>query len=354
MEKSFIDLESNSYYIYIEEGILNYLTDYIGNADKYLIIIDKNVEKYYGDIVYEGLEGKPIYKIILTPGENTKTMNTVENILSQMVEFGLTRKSKIIAVGGGVVGDISGFCASIYMRGIPFIQVPTTLLSQVDSSVGGKTGVNMPQGKNLIGSFYQPETVIIDINTLKTLDRREVISGLGEVIKYGIIWDYDFFNNIKTHILNILEGEGKQIKVIIKRCCEIKAKIVSEDEKELGIRKILNYGHTIGHGLESITNYKKYTHGEAVILGMYYEAFMARNLGYIEEDYFMEIENLIKNLNLSLDIKELDMEQLVKAMLKDKKNKEGKISFILPIGKGKVEEKLFDKIDVVSELSKIK
>lgn len=354
MEKSFIDLESNSYYIYIEEGILNYLADYIGNADKYLIIFDKNVEKYYGDRVYKSLEGKVICSIILTPGENTKTMNTVENILSQMVEFGLTRKSKIIAVGGGVVGDISGFCASIYMRGIPFIQVPTTLLSQVDSSVGGKTGVNMPQGKNLIGSFYQPETVIIDINTLKTLDRREVISGLGEVIKYGIIWDYDFFNNIKTHILNILEGEGKQIKVIIKRCCEIKAKIVSEDEKELGIRKILNYGHTIGHGLESITNYGKYTHGEAVILGMYYEAFMARNLGYIEEDYFMEIENLIKNLNLSLDIKELDMEQLVKAMLKDKKNKEGKISFILPIGKGKVEEKLFDKIDVVSELNKIK
>lgn len=353
MEKIYIDLGINSYYIYIKEGLLNFLSSYIGKADKYLIILDENVEKVYGDMVCKNLEANEIYKIVIPYGEESKNLGLVEKVLSRMIEIGITRRSKIIALGGGVVGDIAGFCASIYMRGIPFIQVPTTLLSQVDSSIGGKTGVNMPYGKNMVGSFYQPEVVIIDINTLQTLDKKELISGLGEVIKYGIIWDYDFFNIINKNISNILKLEESIMKIIIKRCCEIKAEIVSKDEKELGIRKILNHGHTIGHGLEVITDYKEYNHGEAVLLGIYYESFIAKNLGYIEEDYFIEIESLIKNLNISLDISKFNMEDLVYAMMKDKKNKEGKISFILPMGKGKVQEKSFNKIDLISELYKV-
>lgn len=352
MEKVFIDLGANSYNIYIDGGLLNFLVEYIGQGDKYLIISDGNVERIYGDVLYKSLEGKDVYKFIISPGEMSKTLGMVEQIISKMIEFGFTRESRIIALGGGVVGDISGFCASIYMRGIEFIQIPTTLLSQVDSSVGGKTGVNMDQGKNMIGSFYQPEAVIIDINTLKTLNKRELISGIGEVIKYGIIWDYGFFKWIKENFRDILELKENTIKTIIKKCCEIKVNIVSQDEKELGIRKILNYGHTIGHGLEAITNYEKYTHGEAVIVGMYYEAFMARNLGYINEEYFKEIESIIIDLDISLDIRDFSIETLVAAMMKDKKNKENKISFIFPKGKGKVEEVLLDKKDVILEMGK--
>ena len=352
MKKVFIDLGVNSYYIYIDDGLLNSPLEYIGQGDKYLIILDENIERIYGNILYDSLKGKEIHKFVIPPGEKSKTLGMVEEILSKMIEFGLTRKSKIIALGGGVVGDISGFCASIYMRGIAFIQIPTTLLSQVDSSVGGKTGVNMDQGKNMVGSFYQPESVIIDTNTLKTLNKRELISGIGEVIKYGIICDYEFFKWIKENLKYILQLEKNTMKTIIKKSCKIKAHIVSEDEKDVGIRKILNYGHTIGHGLETITNYEKYTHGEAVILGMYYEAFIAKNLGYIEEKYFREIENLIISLDVSLDMRDCSIELLVDAMMKDKKNKENKISFIFPKERGKAEEDLLDKKDVILEMSK--
>lgn len=346
MERVFIDLNENSYFIHIERGLLSSLSDYVGKADKWLLITDENVDRLYGDIVYEALQGKELYKVIIKPGEQSKTMHIVEDILSKMIKFDLTRNSKIIALGGGVVGDISGFCASIYMRGITFIQVPTTLLSQVDSSVGGKTGVNMCEVKNMVGSFYQPEAVIIDTNTLKTLPNKELISGLGEVIKYGIIWDYNFFNNIKKNIVKMLQLEEGVMESIIKKCCEIKAEIVSQDEKEMGLRKILNHGHTIGHGLETITSYEKYTHGEAVLVGMYYESLMAKNFGYIEETYFDEIRELIKSLGISLDISEFPLEVLVKAMMKDKKNREEKISFIFPKDRGKVEEVLLDRGEV--------
>lgn len=346
MERVFIDLGGNSYFIHIEEGLLSSLSDYVGKADKWLLITDSNVNRLYGDIVDEALQGKDLYKIIIKPGEQSKTITKVEEILTRMIDFGLTRQSKVIALGGGVVGDIAGFCASIYMRGIPFIQVPTTLLSQVDSSVGGKTGVNMREGKNMVGSFYQPETVIIDINTLKTLSNKELISGIGEIIKYGIIWNYNFFNIIKKNLIKMLELEEVIMESIIKKCCEIKSQIISQDEKELGIRKILNHGHTIGHGLEAITSYKRYTHGEAVLVGMYYESLMAKNFGYIEEAYFNEIEEIIKSLGISLDITELPLEVLVETMMKDKKNREEKISFIFPKDRGKVEEVFLNRGEV--------
>lgn len=346
MGKVFIDLDQMSYDIHIEKSLLNSISDYIGDADKWMIITDRNVDQLYGEKVVKALEGKEIHKYIIDPGEESKSFSTVENILNEMIEKGLTRKSKIIALGGGVVGDLAGFCASIYMRGISFIQIPTTLLAQVDSSVGGKTGVNMAQGKNMVGSFYQPRAVIIDTDTLRTLPKRELISGMGEIVKYGVIWDYEFLNLIEENLQAIMNLEEELMKKIIKKCCQIKAEVVSKDERELGLRKILNFGHTLAHAIETLTDYKRYTHGEAVLIGMYHEALMAKDFGYIDEEYFKKIGNLIKDLGVCLNISEFSMESLREAMMKDKKNKDGKISFIFPKGRGRVEEVLLKKEEI--------
>jgi 3-dehydroquinate synthase len=205
----------------------------------------------------------------------------------------------------------------------------------------------MPQAKNIVGSFYQPKSVMIDIEVLRTLPKRELLSGIGEVIKYGIIYDYDFLCYISDEFAQIMNLKEESLKKVIKKCCEIKAEIVSKDEKEKGLRKILNYGHTIGHGLEAITQYKKYTHGEAVLIGMYYEAKMAKVMGLIKEEYYKEIENIIKKTEISLDIGEFSLQDLVKSMTKDKKNQGDKISFILPSSKGEVKEVLLSKEEVV-------
>ncbi len=345
MEKILIDLDIDSYYIYIGKRFLNYIDDYIGNIDKVMIVTDENVDSFYGEIITENLK-EETHKFIIESGESSKTLSTVERILSKMLELNFTRNSKIIALGGGVVGDIAGFVASIYMRGISFLQVPTTLLAQIDSSVGGKTGVNLPNGKNMIGSFYQAELVLIDTDTLKTLPRREIISGLGEIIKYGLIWDYEFLNYIENNLNDILNLKEDILKNIICKCCKIKAEIVSKDEKELGLRKILNYGHTIGHALETASSYKRYSHGEAILIGMYYEGIMAKKLDLIGDDYLLKIQRIIESLDIDLDISVYPKELLLDNMMGDKKNKEGKISFIFPNGKASVKEVLLDRGEV--------
>lgn len=343
MEKVLINLQENSYSIYIEKNMLQTIKLFLPHADKYFLITDKNVNQIYINDLLKSFEEKIVYQYIIEPGEPSKNFSNLEIILNTMIEKGLTRSSIVIAFGGGVVGDISGFCASIYMRGIGFIQIPTTLLGQVDSSVGGKTGVNMFGGKNMIGSFYQPQAVFIDTSTLHTLPRREVISGLGEIIKYGIIWDYKFLDYIDKNYNNILALEENTIKAIIKKCCTIKAEIVSQDEKETGLRKILNFGHTIGHSLEVITGYNRYTHGEAVLIGMYYETSLSYRLGFIESDYFEKVQAIICKSKINLDISEFTLESLIEIMVKDKKNQDGKISFILPKTEGIVEEVLLNK-----------
>lgn len=345
MEKILIDLDIDSYYIYIGKRFLNYIDDYIGNIDKVMIVTDENVDSFYGEMITENLK-EETHKFIIESGESSKTLSTVERILSKMLELNFTRNSKIIALGGGVVGDIAGFVASIYMRGISFLQVPTTLLAQIDSSVGGKTGVNLPNGKNMIGSFYQAELVLIDTDTLKTLPRREIISGLGEIIKYGLIWDYEFLNYIENNLNDILNLKEDILKNIICKCCKIKAEIVSKDEKELGLRKILNYGHTIGHALETVSSYKRYSHGEAILIGMYYEGIMAKKLDLIGNDYLLKIQRIIESLDIDLDISVYPKELLLDNMMRDKKNKEGKISFIFPNGKASVKEVLLDRSEV--------
>ncbi|MBB6218077.1 3-dehydroquinate synthase [Anaerosolibacter carboniphilus] len=343
MEKLQIDLGEKSYPIYIGSGLLERLEDYIDTADQWVVITDENLESLYEAWLKQTLKNKTVYKIVIVPGEESKNIHTVVEIIDYLHEIGCTRQSKILAFGGGVVGDIAGFCASIYMRGIEYIQMPTTLLAQVDSSVGGKTGINIAQGKNIMGTFYQPQAVIIDVNLLRTLSKRDFMSGLGEVVKYGVIYDYDFFQYIRSHRDEIFSLDQACIGYIIKRCCEIKAGIVSQDEKEKGMRKILNFGHTIGHALESITAYEKYTHGEAVWVGMYHEILLAERLGLIKHDYFEELLDFFQAMGVSYDISAYDKEGLIDMMSKDKKNLHGKISFILPIDRSKVVEKLLSR-----------
>ncbi len=350
MEKVKVNLKENGYSILIGNGLLKNLENLIeNNTEQDFIITDKNVDALYGNYldVLDSYE-----RIIIEPGEQSKSIDVTAGILKQMLEKGASRKSKIIAFGGGVVGDLAGFCSAIYMRGIPFIQIPTTLLAQVDSSVGGKTGINLLHYKNSIGAFHQPTKVIIDTDLLHTLPYKELLSGIGEIIKYGIIYDYEFFNYVVKNIGQIKECDGNIMSYVVKRCCEIKAEIVSRDEKEESLRKILNFGHTIGHALEGITDFSKYAHGEAVIIGMYHETIMAEKMGIVDEGYAAKILNFLSGLRVDLNIDDYPVSELTDWMLKDKKNIGGKISFILPIKEGIVEERLFEKDEIFHSMVK--
>ncbi|MDO8746914.1 MAG: 3-dehydroquinate synthase, partial [Thermodesulfovibrionales bacterium] len=243
----------------------------------------------------------------------------------------------LIALGGGVIGDITGFVASTYMRGIDYIQIPTPLLAQVDSSVGGKTGVNHKLGKNMIGTFYQPKLVWIDIDILKTLPQKEFFAGLAEVIKYGVIWDAKLFAFLENNRDKILRLDEKSLTHIIKRSCEIKAEVVSKDEREAGLRAILNYGHTIGHAIETATGYKKYLHGEALTIGMFIEAEIAESLKLLKEKTVQRIKSLIESYGLPTKIPvRINRNALLASMQLDKKAVAGELKFILPERIGKV------------------
>ncbi len=344
METLGIDLGTRSYSIYVGQGLLQTLSSYLASRDTWVLITDDIVDRLYGERLIGEWKDSTMYRIVLPAGEDTKTLTRVEETIESMLNLGVTRSSGIIALGGGVVGDVAGFCASIYMRGIAYAQVPTTLLAQVDSSVGGKTAVNMPQGKNAVGSFYQPEVVVIDTTTLRTLPHRQLISGLAEVMKYGVIADYEFLTYLQEHLGAILALEDQVLERIVTRCCGIKAEIVAADEREAGLRRVLNYGHTVAHALEAVTKYGTYTHGEAVLIGMYLEAQMARKLGLLGHDDCSEILDLIQRLGSEVEL-EFKLEHsllsnMVFMMGKDKKNRDGKIAFVLPIGAGQTREVL--------------
>lgn len=341
MEKVAIDLGVNQYTIYIESRIINQLGDYI-QGQELIVITDEVVNSLYGHILREVFHDRNMLLYVLPSGEENKTLGQATAILNYMLDHQLSRNAKLIAFGGGVVGDIGGFCASIYMRGIDYYQVPTTLLAQVDSSVGGKTAINMPQGKNLIGSFYQPKGVIIDPSLLATLPPQQIISGLGEVIKYGIILDYSFLTFLNKHLDELLNLNQGILKQVIKRCLEIKSKITMMDERESGVRKILNHGHTLGHSLEAATGYGVFTHGEAVLWGMLMEASMACQQGLINQGYFNQIASLIHRCPISIQ-PTISAEALLQHMLLDKKNQENRISLILPVGQGMVKEFFYDR-----------
>lgn len=270
MKQLFVDLKAHSYQIMIEQGLRQHITDYIKEVyqgKKIVLMTDTHVDHYYGEQMYQTLsQNYQVLKIVLPAGEQTKSFHQLAPIYEQLVDFQLTRSDAIMAMGGGVIGDIAGFIAATYLRGITFIQMPTSLLAQVDSSVGGKVGVDLPQGKNLIGAFYQPKIVLIDPLMLMTLPDRDFNDGMAEVIKYGCILDMSFFEQLEqlTHRELIMT----HIDDIIWQCCDLKRHVVEQDERDQGERLKLNYGHTFGHALEAATNYQMYSHGQAISIGM--------------------------------------------------------------------------------------
>lgn len=335
MAELHVGLEDRSYPIYIESGCLERIGDDLAQkniGNRYAIIADMNVTKLYGDRLLAIMSNAGL-KARLFPfpaGEQGKTLFTVEALASRMARAGYDRQDAVIALGGGVTGDIAGFLASAYMRGIPFVQVPTSLLAQVDSSVGGKTGVDLPEGKNLVGAFYQPKAVYVDIDVLQTLPREELLGGLAEVIKYGVIRDGDFFTFLEEYRRKILRLEPKIIEKMISRCCEIKAEVVAADEREGGLRKILNYGHTIGHAVEGASSYQL-IHGMAVAIGMVAAARLSVLRETLSGKDNERIYAIISAYGMPVAVPHHLDRQVIKRYLKaDKKAVGGKVFYVLP------------------------
>lgn len=341
---------SYSYDIVIGENLLvdvDSLVKKYTDACKFLIVTDETVAKLYKDSVH--IENA--VWLVLKNGEEQKNFDNFKLILDTAVKNRLERKDCIIAFGGGVVGDMAGYAAASYMRGIDFIQIPTTLLAQVDSSVGGKVAINHEHGKNLIGAFYQPKCVIADISLLKTLDIRQLKTGLAEVLKYAFIekscetpLNYRFFDFLKQNQNEIFNLKPEIMAKLVNICCTLKACVVNKDETEKGLRAILNLGHTYAHAIENLTGYAVYTHGEAVAAGIKMAFKLSLNLGLIEKEYYNNTLSLINNYEIAPKIIEFDKEKFYNEMFLDKKAQNGKIRFVLPNG--------FSCVKVTSDVSK--
>lgn len=349
MKDIFVGLDADSYHITIGNGIISQIGKLLQDkvsafskenrkSNKTLIISDENVAVLYADQISSQLNecGFIVKHIYNPPGEKHKNYSAIEKLYNAFFEHQMDRKSLVIALGGGVVGDLAGFAAATFMRGVPYIQIPTTLLAQVDSSVGGKTGYNHPRGKNMIGSFYQPEGVFIDTDTLTTLPKEELTAGLVEVIKYGMIRSGQFFEFLENSLDDILKLDNYALEYIVFNSCKTKADIVEDDEKEGGIRAILNYGHTIGHAIEALTNYSQYRHGEAVAIGMVYASKIAREMGLTDDSIINRQKSLLERLGLLTEVSEIEPLKIVEKLYQDKKTIGGKLRFVLPVKIGEV------------------
>lgn len=326
-----VGLGARSYPIIVGTGLVENLGDHVPNQGKIAVISTPVISDLYGESL-GSIDHE--YDLILVPdGEAAKTWETVEEVLGKLLELGLDRKSSLVALGGGTVGDLAGFVASIYMRGIQVIQVPTTLLGMVDSSIGGKTAVNHPKGKNLVGSFHQPSKVIIDPVFLESLPEREIRSGLAETVKYGVISDEELFGLLEK--TRFTEFDPETMVQIIARCAAIKARYVEKDERDdKGIRASLNYGHTTGHSIESLSKHEV-NHGEGVAIGMNVASLIAEKECYVTLEMRKRQEKLLKTIGLPVKVPDLPIKKLVEVMHKDKKAEGGKIRFVLPVGIGK-------------------
>lgn len=319
----FVNLKENSYNILIERGLLSKLGEELKKiyfGEKIFIITDENVDKYYGAKVKDELDkaGYKTRKMVLTPGEETKSFSTLPGIYNELLDFKLTRKELIITLGGGVIGDLGGFVASTFLRGVSFVQIPTSLLAQVDSSVGGKVAVDLEKGKNLVGSFYQPKGVFIDPDVLNTLPEKFYKDGMAEVIKYGCIKDRNFFYMLKS--LKSREEVMNNIEDILYKCCYIKKFVVERDEKDLGERMLLNFGHTLGHAVEKYYNFTGYSHGEAVAMGMYNISLKSEGEGITEKGVSEEIKEILINYDLPYEVDIKDNNKIIDTISLDKKN----------------------------------
>ena len=335
-----LDLGARSYPIYIDSGLFNdsdLFSSHIRNK-RICIVTNTIVAPLYLAKIKERLANFDVDEVILPDGEAEKNLANFERIMSHLLANEHGRDTTLIALGGGVIGDITGFAAASYQRGIDFIQIPTTVLSQVDSSVGGKTAVNHPLGKNMIGAFYQPKAVIIDIDSLSTLPEREFNAGMAEVIKYGILGDYDFFVWLEKNIALIKAGDKDTLSQMIEKCCQCKADIVACDETEAGVRTLLNLGHTFGHAIEAEQGYGNWLHGEAVATGMVLASKLAVEMNLLEVSELCRIESLIKEFDLPLIApKNMGLDDFVRHMRRDKKNIGGKLRFIVPTAIGQSE-----------------
>ncbi|MDO8939639.1 MAG: 3-dehydroquinate synthase [Methylicorpusculum sp.] len=327
-----VDLGDRSYPIYIEAGLLNQ-ADLVRKhirAQQVLVLTNETVAPLYLATLINHLEGYSVETVVLPDGEQYKTLDYLNRIFDQLLTKKFSRNATLIALGGGVIGDMGGFAAACYQRGIVFIQIPTTLLAQVDSSVGGKTGVNHPLGKNMIGAFYQPQSVIIDTDVLDTLPDRELSAGLAEVIKYGLIRDPDFFEWLEDNIDKLLARDKPALSFAIERSCRNKAEVVVADELEADVRATLNLGHTFGHAIETGSGYGHYLHGEAVAIGTCQAADLSKRLGWLTESEFARIIALFKKANLPvLPPESMDSDRFIELMAVDKKNLDGKVRLIL-------------------------
>ena len=350
-----VSLRSNPYEIVISSGIFDQFGEYFlkwtKGAKNAIVVTDSNVEPLYGLKIAEILADAGVNNdlCVVEAGEESKCLDVAAMLWERLIECGADRKTVVVAVGGGVVGDLAGFVAATLNRGLPFIQVPTTLLAQVDSSVGGKTGINIPQGKNLVGAFWQPKGVLMDTQTLKTLDDRQYRAGLAEVVKYGVILDANFFNFLEQSVQKIHARDEAVLAKIIARCCELKAQIVLEDERETsGRRAVLNYGHTFGHVVEKLGGYGVYLHGEAVGIGM---SFAARLACWLEPEN-LKLERLAQRqdalltaLKIPTKAPEFNRDAILNTMLHDKKTVNGTIRFVLPNRMGECEMKKISNIE---------
>lgn len=332
-----VELGERSYPIFITPGILAdgvSLQQHI-KGQKVVIVSNEVVYPLYGAQLEQQLSGLSIDTVVLPDGEQYKTLASFEQVITRLLELGSGRDTTLIALGGGVIGDLTGYVAASFQRGMPFIQVPTTLLSQVDSSVGGKTAVNHPLGKNMIGAFYQPQAVFIDTNSLSTLPPREFAAGMAEVIKYGIIYDTEFFAWLEANIEPLKALEDAALQHAIQRCCAIKAEIVAQDEKEKGLRALLNLGHTFGHAIEAEQGYGNWLHGEAVSAGMVIACQVAEQKGWLSASDLRRVVSLLEQFDLPVAAPaDMACEQFLQHMQHDKKVAAGQIRYIIPTSIG--------------------
>jgi len=338
-QKITVGLGDRSYPILIGHAILDQLAGALAEIDfprQLAIITNDTVNPLYSGQLIDALTGfaDTVEVISIPDGESYKTLSTLETVFTELIEKGFDRSCGLIALGGGVVGDLAGFAAASYLRGVPFVQVPTTLLAQVDSSVGGKTAVNHALGKNLIGAFYQPQLVLIDVAMLETLPERELRSGLAEVVKYGIIRDLAFFNWLEKHVDQILSQQPESLIHAIMKSCQIKANIVETDEKESSLRAILNYGHTFGHAVEQLKGYGKIRHGEAVSIGMLVAAQVSLDEGLCQAEDVERIADILRSIGLPVEIPPFSLEAYLEAMARDKKVHHGTLRYVLNCGLG--------------------
>ncbi len=338
-----VSLGARSYSILVGGDLLSSLgrrCRSLGLASSCAVIADAHVGPRYGPVALRGLEAAGFRPALVTvpAGEQAKRLKVVEHCFNQLAQQRLERKSFVVALGGGVTGDLAGFVAAAYLRGIAFVQVPTTLLAQVDSSVGGKVGVNLVAGKNLVGAFHQPRLVLCDLDVLGTLPDREFRAGLAEVIKYGILADAGLFRRLERDLDRILARDPKVLGPVIARCCEIKAEVVGEDETESGRRATLNFGHTLGHAIEAITAYGRYLHGEAISIGQIAAALLSAKLLALPEGDVARIRSLFERAGLPTTIRlsRAQRERLFGAMRLDKKVSGGEVKFVLARGIGDV------------------